>query len=111
MTQFNVGDKLYVITRSDISIGYQAVQSIHGAIEFVLTYPELSNDWHKQSNYIALLVVKNEEELSRLYNKAKNRNIKCVSFKEPDLNDEITSIVLEPGLDSKRLCSYLKLVG
>ena len=106
-----IQDKLYIITRNDISPGYQAAQAIHGAIEFVLTYPELTKNWHDISNYIVVLGLNNKYELFNLYNKAINKDIKCVKFIEPDLNDEITSIVLEPGINSKRLCSNIKLLG
>lgn len=77
----------------------------------MLEHPELSKYWHDESNYIALLAVKDENSLLKLLTKACSKNIPCSFFREPDLDNEITAVVLSPGLDSKRLCSNIGLMG
>lgn len=92
-------------------IGLQAAQLVHGAIEWVLLYPELTKDWHNISNYVTILAVENESKLLDLIDKARNKNIRFSVFKEPDQDNAITCIVLEPGIYSKKLCSNIQLMG
>ncbi len=110
MTQIK-GDKLIVITRRDLSIGLQAAQAAHGVVEFCLHYPEITREWHDKSNYIVILAVDNEEELLHIIQKAEAKNIRYIYFNEPDLDNEITAVVFEPGLDSRKLSGNIKLVG
>lgn len=109
MSQIKEGDKLYIITREDISKGYQAVQSIHAAIDFGFNHPEIYQEWFKKSNYLGLLSVANEYELNNLIERAINSGIKFSVFKEPDIGNQITAITFEPGIKSKKLCANLKL--
>jgi peptidyl-tRNA hydrolase len=100
---------LYIITREDISSGYQGVQSIHAAIQFGIEHYETHKEWYEKSNYLGFLSVSNEEELIRLANKATMLEIKCSMFREPDLDNQVTAIAIAPGKRSKKLCSNLKL--
>ncbi len=84
--------KLVVITRSDISPGYQAVQSTHSIADFAFEFPEVFSKWKSSSNSIICLSVKNEFELERLYEKFKDLT-PSVIFYEPDV-DERTSLCL-----------------
>lgn len=106
MTQ---NDKLYVITRNDIKTGLAAAQCCHGVIEFYRKYPQLTNSWYQNSNYIVLLTVNNEKKLIQLI-KILNNKIRFSIFREPDLNNKITSLVLEPCKFSKQFCKKLKLL-
>lgn len=109
MSQIKCDDKLYIITRRDLDPGYQGVQGQHAAIEFIMQYPEISNHWHQVSNYLGFLSVDNEQKLICLFEKAKALGIACSMFKEPDIDNEVTAIALEPGELSKKLCSRLPL--
>lgn len=109
MSQINPGDKLYVITRNDLSFGQQAVQSMHALRQFTTDHPEIDKCWFERSNYLGLLAVKDEYELHRLIEKAMQNNIRFSVFKEPDIEDQVTAIALEPGPLTKKLCSSLKL--
>lgn len=62
------------------------------------------------SNYVVALAVKNEQKLTQLLQRAKKENIKCSYFCEPDLNNQLTAIVLEPGEQGKRLVRHIKLI-
>lgn len=103
------GDKLYVITRSDLSQGYQAVQSMHALRQFTADHPELDKLWFENSNYLGLLSVTNESELLNLIALAQRENIAVSIFREPDIEDQITAIALAPGPKSKKLCGKLPL--
>lgn len=105
----NAGDKLYIIVRQDISPGLQCAQSVHVAFSFAYEHNEATKNWMSQSNYIAVLNCKNEESLYDLIDSAKKENIKFSIFREPDINNEITAIAIEPGQKSKELTGKLKL--
>lgn len=100
---------MYVITRSDLEPGYQAVQSMHALRQFTAEHPEVDREWFESSNYLGLLSVANEDELVKLIEQAADLGIKYSIFREPDIGDQITAIALEPGPKSKKLCGKLKL--
>ncbi len=100
---------MYVITRSDLGAGYQAVQSTHAAIQFGVEHAEEHKEWYENSNYLGLLSVANEQELHQLIIKAREQGIKHSIFREPDIDNQITAIALEAGRKSKKLCSSLQL--
>jgi peptidyl-tRNA hydrolase len=85
------------------------LQSAHAAIEFQHEHPQISEEWNTQSKYLVFLSVENESQLNDYLLKAKNRNIKCSVFLEPDIGNQLTAIALEPGEESKRLTSNLPL--
>lgn len=100
---------MYVITRADLSAGYQAVQSIHAAIQFAMEHAEEHREWFEKSNYLGMLAVANEQELHCLIIKAQEQGIKCSVFREPDIDNQVTAIALGAGRKSKKLCSSLQL--
>jgi hypothetical protein len=100
---------LYVITRADLSPGYQAVQSMHALRQFTEEHPEIDQEWFKKSNYLGLLSVEDELALCKLIDKAVALGIKFSIFREPDIDNQITAIALEPGSKSKKLCQNIKL--
>ena len=104
------GDKLYLITRRDLSTGKQAVQSAHALSEFYHKYTETEEEWFTHSNHLALLTVSNEDELLNLMFKAQKVGVKYVNFLEPDMSNQLTAVALEPGEKSKKLCSSLPLM-
>lgn len=103
------GDKLYIVTRSDLSPGQQAVQSCHAMRQFTAEHPSIDKEWFDSSNYIALVVVDNERKLYELFDAAMMKDIPCSKFSEPDLNNQVTAIALAPCAGAARLCKKLKL--
>ena len=103
------GDKLYVVVRKDLKPGIQLAQALHAALHFAADYNIMFQKWMNVSDYICVLHIDNEEELQKLLNKAHGKGITCASFREPDLDDALTAICLEPGNRSKSLCKNLKL--
>ena len=101
--------KLYVVTRSDLKPGSQAVQAIHAANQFVIDFQTEFECWFEQSNTLALLSVSDEDALKRLADRADDLGLKLSLFREPDLGDALTAIALQPGPRSQRLCRNLPL--
>jgi len=99
-----------VVTRSDIKAGQQAVQAGHSAVEFQHQYPDISKKWLNESKYLIYLSVPGEKELIELISKLKKFNLKHSIFKEPDLNDQITSVCIEPSEKTRKLTSSLPLM-
>lgn len=100
---------LYIITRKDLSPGYQAVQSTHAALDFLMDHPETGATWHAESNFLCLLSVADESELEGIAFEAARKCIRHTIFREPDIDNQITAIALEPGVVSAKLCRKLDL--
>ena len=109
LNQIQPTDKLYLVVRRDMSPGSQASQLCHALQEFNIEYLTISQAWHGQSNYVCLLSVADELELNELIAAAVKSHIKTSIFREPDMNDTVTAIALEPGEKTKKLCRNLRL--
>lgn len=103
------GDKLYVVTRRDISPGYQGVQSQHVAVQFAFDHAERSKEWFTVSNYLAWLSVEDEVELMRLITAARDIGLRWSAFREPDVGGQITAVAIEPHPRAAELCRGLPL--
>ncbi len=79
-------------------------------IDFCLKYPADSLAWHKKSNYLCQLAVEDEKELYELAEKAEQKGIKVMRFFEPDLNNQLTAICLEPTEASRKFTSSIPLM-
>lgn len=104
-----LGDKLYLITRRDLSPGYQAAQSCHALHEFARCYPNHFHEWESRSQYLAVLSVANEIELMRLLVKASDEKLMATAWYEPDQNGHITAIAIESDRKTAILCRKLPL--
>lgn len=82
---------------------------MHALRQFTAEHPEVDKQWFEISNYLGLLSVANEQELTQLIEQAQRHDIKFSIFREPDIGDQITAIALAPGAKSKKLCSQLTL--
>jgi len=103
------GDKLYLITRADLSPGRQAVMMAHALREFTQNYPEIDRDWYTTSNYIAALAVPDVNDLTSLFETANSLNLAVAPFYEPDFNDELSAIAIQPSSLTVNLCKKLPL--
>lgn len=104
-----MSNRLRIIVRADLSPAQQAVQGIHAAQTFASTHPATFDDWYKSSNTLAFLVVSNEYELVRLLSLAEDRGIRSACFREPDIDNQMTAIALEPSTRARKLCAGLAL--
>ena len=100
---------MFVITRQDISPGLQCSQIVHASDQFKYEHPTDHESWFRNSNYLAILSVKNESELLSLVEKVCSHNLVHSTFSEPDLNNELTAIAVAPSKAAKKLFSSLPL--
>jgi hypothetical protein len=67
----------------------------------------MTSSWFTESEYLVQVACKNEDELKNYLNKAIERGIKAVPFYEPDIDNQLTAIALEPILASQKLIANL----
>jgi len=94
-------NRLYVLARQDLNYSSPHVQAGHCVAEFCL-----NSDGDLWNNHTLIyLGVKDLKELERWCFKLEQKNIKYTGFREPDMNDELTSIatLLENGKIFKNL--------
>jgi peptidyl-tRNA hydrolase len=100
-------EKLYLVTRTDLSPGQRAVQAAHALRAFVEAHPDVDKEWYQNSNYLAILEVHGEPQLALLLKKARLRGFPASEFREPDRENELTAIALGPP--AKAICRGLPL--
>jgi hypothetical protein len=91
-----------------LSFGQQAAQIIHATVDYCSKYNY--KDWMEVSNYVAVLCAPDEKHLEGILEKAISKGVSVGFFREPDLENQLTAIVLEPGLRGRKLCSSLPLL-
>jgi len=74
---------------------------------FCLEHNDIANSWHKNSQYLTYLSVKDESELLFLIDKAQSRGMAISIFREPDIDNQITAIALEPSAEARKLCKNI----
>lgn len=62
-----------------------------------MTYPDLTRDWHKQSQTLVLLSARDESTLEALSELLGSKGYTHLKFREPDLSDALTAIAAEPA--------------
>ena len=106
MTQVH---KLTVVSRRDLNPGYQATQAIHACVQFIFENPYVAQQWNKDP-YLAVLSVENESELKQLEQKLQKTNLKYSTFRESDIDDQITAICIEPSDETRKVTSSMPLL-
>ncbi len=102
--------KLVVITRQDLSAGYQAVQSGHAIAAFAVNKRELFDRWQKDSQYLVMLAARNEEHLRDQIGKINKLSVEYVEFTEPDIDNQLTAFCFYADTDkSMKVFSSLPL--
>ena len=101
--------KLTIVTRKDLTPGYMATQSIHSSLKFASEFQQIFKEWLKEP-YLAVLSVKDEQELLMLISKLEKSNLKYSIFRESDIDNQITSICIEPSKETRRITSSLPLL-
>lgn len=100
--------KLYVVTRRDLSPGAQAVQGMHALVEFQFEHPEQAKEWHSISNHLCFLSVDDEAVLSGLCGTLFARGIRHSQFREPDMGMSLTAIAIEATVEASEAVKHLK---
>ena len=101
--------KLYVVSRRDLSPGAQAVQGMHALTEFSMHCTRQYEAWYRQSNHLCFLSVANEKELEQLCGHLFHTDIAHVTFREPDLFMALTAIVIEANDAASEMVARLPL--
>jgi peptidyl-tRNA hydrolase len=83
-------------------------QVAHGAFEFSLQYPDVTQEWFRDSNFIVVLAVPTLANLEALSARL-DGTAKIVRVYEPDVNDELTCLVVGPDPDIARSLSHIPL--
>jgi peptidyl-tRNA hydrolase len=99
--------RLYIVTRRDLKRGLKIAQACHAAIESPKKFPFLNKG---ETPYIIILEVKDEERLNILKKEAASKT-EVVSFREPDLNNQLTSIAFLGSSTTRSLTEGLRLAG
>ena len=73
-------------------------------------FPEILNEWYDKSKYLVYLSVDNKEKLLELSEKLSWKGILFSKFHEPDLDNELTAIALEPSSEARRVVSSVPLM-
>jgi len=82
---------------------------LHAAEQFQKEHDDVQSEWYFKSRHIVILSCDNEKSLNELLLKAHTRGILCSDFTEPDFENELTAIALEPSEESQKLASNLPL--
>jgi peptidyl-tRNA hydrolase len=104
-------DRLYIVTRADLSVGLASAQAVHAAFLFAKDRPKLFDPWMQDSQWLVLVTVPDEAALLSLCAKAATEMLDHVVWREPDLAGAVTAISLAPGGASRKLCANLSLLG
>ena len=95
--------KLYVVVRKDLSKSQQAVQGGHALAEYVLRNRD--TDW--DNGTLVYLGIRDESELISLTKKLDCDRICHISFREPDIGDQMTAIA---SLGNNDHFKYMRLI-
>ena len=90
--------------------GSKIAQACHACFEFAWQHHDTTLEWMQSSNTIVILET-SQAKLAKTLVKSKELKIRHSIFVEPDLNDLMTAIVLEPGELTKKLCRGFRLAG
>lgn len=100
--------KLFVIGRADIPPGLRAAQMFHAARLFAAEFPDIEEEWFRESNTIVLLEVTDRIHLEGLFENAERLDISVSAFKEEDFpHTGITALCLGP--EARKLLSNIPL--
>ena len=102
-----ITNRLYVVTRKDLSPGSQIAQTGHSIAQFLLEHPEKSKEWN--NNYLVCLSTENEKSLNKLLEKLESFDIPISMFYEPDLDNQLTSIAFQHNSESRKYTTSLPL--
>ncbi len=103
-----------MITRQDITPGYQVVQTAHAVADFAAARPEEFAAWKAASNSIICLAVPDEDALKRQREKVGRllpEGSEAIVFTEPDIGDEWTAFAFYAQWPVRKKLKHLPLAG
>lgn len=99
--------KLYVVVRADISPGDQIAQACHAVAEFSVHEPARFQEWATAQRNLVVLQAPSRTALDIVRSQLLDEGIGVVTFREPDMADELTAIAF--GGEGARFVSQLPL--
>ena len=99
-------EKLYIVVREDLTPGLKIAQSAHALSSFEWKYPTVYKDWYETSNNLVVLQHADPEEIAK---KLEGEDFRVARFYEPDLDNQLTAISVEPS--ARKKLSSLRLAG
>jgi len=101
--------KLVTVTRQDITPGYQVAQTKHAALEFAYHHNEVFRQWKSESNSVITLAAKDEQSLLDLYTRLEKLTPHLISFREPDIDDQMTALCVYGTPEIRKMLSSYPL--
>ena len=92
-----------------MSAGYQSVQPAHALAQFAIEHKDIFQNWQTNHKNLIVLSVEDENELTMLLLRARSEGLKISAFLEPDINNELTAIAMEPHEETYAMTSHLPL--
>lgn len=102
-------DRLYIVVRADLPPGLLASQAVHAGQRFMVDHPEVASRWMQASNVVAIVTVPDAGAVAELHDQARRMGLAASAFHDDDLAPALTSVALEPGQFSRRLCRHMPL--
>lgn len=103
-------DRLYIVTRSDLSTGMKMAQCCHVALVASQRLQFRKTDWDTIHPFLIVLEVPGRVELEDLEKDIPITETDYVKFSEPDLENEITAIAFLSNKVTKGITKRLELV-
>jgi peptidyl-tRNA hydrolase len=104
-------DRLYIVTRADLPVGFASAQCAHAAFQFARDRWEQTAPWMRDSQWLVIVTVPDEAHLEDLSARARLNGVGQVCWHEPDRDNELTAVALDPGKGARLLCANLPLLG
>ena len=86
-------DKIFIIVDQSLSTGLKMAQACHALRLFQEEHTDIDRHWYDTSNNIVVL---EHDDPTGVAKDLDDLGIKLVRFHEPDLNDLLTAICVEP---------------
>jgi hypothetical protein len=86
--------KMYVIVKKTLTAGLKCAQAIHAFRAFCGEYPHIDEYWYKESNNIVVL---QDDDIETMADKLEELGYRLSRFHEPDLDNQLTAICVEPN--------------
>ena len=89
----DITPKLYVVVDRDLTPGLKIAQACHAMRLFTERHPDIDRQWFDESNN---LVVLHDGALAARQAALEAKGFALVAFHEPDLDDRLTALCVEP---------------
>jgi len=86
--------KLYVVISSKLKSGLKIAQACHALRQFSGEHPIIDKYWFQESNNIVCLQA---DDVGDLANDLEQKGLRLSRFHEPDMDNELTAIAVEPA--------------